>query len=291
MEKDDLFVRYEGGDEKKAATKEDKIKGKYGEASDGFTLKGDDKYAKGMVREGRKCTDIFCLAIFFAFLGAMGYATFYGFHKGNIEKLIAPVSVNSGAGEPVLCGINTNTTKLEDYPLLYLQNLIGTEPEAIFNSGVCVKACPSGTDTASVNKVHCVVDGKPATGSTCVPASGGLQTAPYATHAVGPFCLPTSYSSLPPKAKDGINIVKKQIMSGQSGKTITNMVNAKSAILISFVMGFVYSLIFLYLMSAFAEQIAWFCVFLVQIGLLGAAAASFMEYSHLKGEAKDQKGD
>lgn len=75
-------------------------------------------------------------------------------------------------------------------------------------------------------------------------------------------------------------------MKGQSGKTINNFINAKSAIFISFGMGFVYSLIFLYLMSAFAEQIAWFCVFLVQIGLLGAAAGGFMEYSHLKGLAK-----
>ena len=79
-------------------------------------------------------------------------------------------------------------------------------------------------------------------------------------------------------------------MKGQSGKTINNFINAKSAIFISFGMGFVYSLIFLYLMSAFAEQIAWFCVFLVQIGLLGAAAGSFMEYTHLNGEAKKAKG-
>ena len=94
-EKDDLFMRYEGGEDKKAATKEDKIKGKYGEDSGKFSL-DKEKYAKGMVREGRKCTDIFCLAIFIAFLGAMGYATAYGLSHGNIEKLIAPISSKSG---------------------------------------------------------------------------------------------------------------------------------------------------------------------------------------------------
>jgi choline transporter-like protein 2/4/5 len=78
-------------------------------------------------------------------------------------------------------------------------------------------------------------------------------------------------------------------MAGAAGKTIKDMVNAKDAMLISFGMGFVYSLIFLYLMSAFAEPIAWLCVFLIQVGLFGAAAGSFFVYTdlHKKAGMKD----
>jgi hypothetical protein len=75
--------------------------------------------------------------------------------------------------------------------------------------------------------------------------------------------------------------VKNDLMSGVAGKSIKDLVNAKDAMLISFGMSFVYSLIFLYLMSAFAEPIAWFCVFLIQVGLLGASLGSLMEYKSL----------
>lgn len=105
---DDLFVRYEGGDDAKKATKEDKIKGKYGEASDGFSL-DKEKFATGMVRDGRKCTDILCLIIFLAFLGAMGYATIFGFTHGNLETLLAPISNDSGSDKKAMfCGIKND---------------------------------------------------------------------------------------------------------------------------------------------------------------------------------------
>jgi len=71
-------------------------------------------------------------------------------------------------------------------------------------------------------------------------------------------------------------------MSGAAGKTIKAMIGAKEAMLISFGMAFVYSLIFLYLMSAFAEPIAWLCIALIQIGLIGATAGSFFAFVELK---------
>jgi len=76
-------------------------------------------------------------------------------------------------------------------------------------------------------------------------------------------------------------------MSGAAGKTIKAMISAKEAMLISFGMGFVYSLVFLYLMSAFAEPIAWLCVALIQIGLLGAAVGSFFASVELKKKGKE----
>jgi len=43
-------------------------------------------------------------------------------------------------------------------------------------------------------------------------------------------------------------------------------------------MGLVYSLAFIYLMSAFAEIIAWIIVILVQLALIGLTVYSYMIY-------------
>jgi len=43
-------------------------------------------------------------------------------------------------------------------------------------------------------------------------------------------------------------------------------------------MGIVYSLAFIYLMSAFAETIAWIIVILVEIALIGLTVYSYMMY-------------
>lgn len=81
------------------------------------------------------------------------------------------------------------------------------------------------------------------------------------------------------------------MMKGKSGKFINDFMNSKKAIMISFGMGFIYSLVLIKFLSAFAEPLAWFCVFLIQVALLGATAACFMEYSHLKKshDAEDKK--
>jgi hypothetical protein len=75
------------GDVKGKTSEKDRINGKYGDDMNNVQLECD-----GMKREGRGCTDILCLIVFLAFIGAMGYATFYGFHNGDIERLIAPIA-------------------------------------------------------------------------------------------------------------------------------------------------------------------------------------------------------
>ena len=73
--------------------------------------------------------------------------------------------------------------------------------EDLFSHTVCVKECPTKTNTA---KVECVVNGKQETGTNCVPAKTPLQTAAYDSTEIGPYCLPTSYNGLPKKAKDAV---------------------------------------------------------------------------------------
>jgi len=80
-------------------------------------------------------------------------------------------------------------------------------------------------------------------------------------------------------------------LDSKAGATINSINSASNAIFISFGMGFVYSLTLIYFLGAFAEVIAWVCVFLIQICLLGAAAGSFFESSHLKAEAASNKNN
>ena len=65
-DRDDYYFA-EGGDE---------TKGKYDDAANEF------KMEKAGIERERCCTDILCLVIFWAFIGAMVYATAYGFKNG-----------------------------------------------------------------------------------------------------------------------------------------------------------------------------------------------------------------
>jgi len=43
------------------------------------------------VKRDRGCTDILCLLLFFAFIGAMTYCCILGLKDGHTSKIIAPV--------------------------------------------------------------------------------------------------------------------------------------------------------------------------------------------------------
>lgn len=79
-----------------------------------------------MNRKERKCTDILCLIVFIAYLGAMGFMTVYGFIKGDVDKLLAPLD---GAGN--FCGV---TKGYKNYPYLYIANLMPTSTVNEVNS-------------------------------------------------------------------------------------------------------------------------------------------------------------
>ena len=104
---------------------------------DRFTVKDDPRLAGGLNRENRGCTDILCLFVFLAFLGAMGFATFYGFTHGDVERLLSPIAGSSGSnGEYVICG-ETSATK--GYDKLYFYNMLPTTINGLFKDTICVK--------------------------------------------------------------------------------------------------------------------------------------------------------
>jgi hypothetical protein len=59
---------------------------------------------------------------------------------------------------------------------------------------------------------------------------------------------------------------------------VADLSAASRAIKTSIGLGVLYSLAFIYLMSFFAETLAWICVMLVQLTLIGGTAALYIVY-------------
>jgi hypothetical protein len=187
------------------------------------------------------------LALFLAFVGAMGYLTAYGFKNGQVEKLIAPYDGNLD-----FCGFDKNA----EFKYLYLVKISDLNVQNAFKSGVCVKSCPQ-KDEALV-----------AQNTPDQPDANGFKS-PYNTKAVLGYCLPASTADLPQEIKAGYANAKAALMSNPIGKYFNDMYLSSRAIYASFGMGVVYCLVYIYLMSWFAEYIAWICVILLQLGLIG----------------------
>ena len=63
-----------------------------------------------------------------------------------------------------------------------------------------------------------------------------------------------------------------------------DLYNASTAIYTSMALSLVWSIIFIYIMSIFAETLAWCCVVLIQLGLIGATVVCGFLWS---GQAKE----
>ena len=57
--------------------------------------------------------------------------------------------LNPYDGKMNFCGLDPG---FEDYPMLYLTNLGAETPDKIFESGVCIKECPTHLNPPSENK-------------------------------------------------------------------------------------------------------------------------------------------
>ena len=87
----------------------------------------------GINREKRGCTDIPCLLLFCAFIGAMGYLTMFGFKYGDVNRLTSPIDAGLN-----FCGHGI----MEGYNKMILTDFKVASGTAILTSGVCIKECP-----------------------------------------------------------------------------------------------------------------------------------------------------
>lgn len=105
-----------------------------------------DIYADG-INKNRSCTDLFCLVVFFAFLGTMCGVTSYGISQGQVDKLIAPIDMRNN-----FCGIEGG--KRAEFQKLYFTDLKAPNARDILSSGICMKTCPAQGEKIDTANVH-----------------------------------------------------------------------------------------------------------------------------------------
>ncbi|CAK1548239.1 unnamed protein product [Leptosia nina] len=81
----------------------------------------------------RSCTDILWLIVFIIFLGGWGYVGYYGFTKGSIEKILAPIDSKGRR-----CGLDSG---LEDKKYLMFFNIA-----KCLSPGTPITGCPTTQD-------------------------------------------------------------------------------------------------------------------------------------------------
>jgi F0F1-type ATP synthase assembly protein I len=231
-----------------------------------FSVANNTNIKDGCV-EDRKCTDLLCLAVFLGFLGTMMGCTIWGLKNGDFTKLISPFD-----GQGAICGYDKNVL---DYPNLYLTDLLGSTKE-IFASGVCVKTCPTKASRAIV----CNSDDE------IICNSNSVKAAIYASHEVVGYCIPDlkDLKEQDPNMFKAWNIAFKELTNNPAGRKMQDLYLSSNAIYTSIVMSFVYCILFIYLMSAFAETIAWACIVLTQVGLFAGSGVCIQQYFAYKSD-------
>lgn len=154
---------------------------------------------KAGIERDRCCTDILCLGLFWAFIGAMVYATWYGFHNGQVNKLTAPID-----GALNFCGFDNTASGGEDmtgFPKMMLTTFKVQETTGILKSGVCLSTCPAAKGKDLVEGTDCKSNGN----FKC------SEHKTYLTNDVFDFCLPASAAALKPDEKAGYDAVIKQL--------------------------------------------------------------------------------
>lgn len=244
----------------------------------------------GKTFESRSCTDILCWAIFMACVASMCYLSFHAWKEGD-KRMYAPVAgvvMRDAAGEDeyLFCGVNNNIDEdrwpipedddryvqakdLTGFDKVYLA-LFALDVSGSRKYGFCVSECP----TASMTKEQWV--GVPPRNSVCIDSATGYTCEEVFTSTaigglydtedfMGVYCLPdfdAGTEDWPPAIQaelEAMKAIKDQLLNTSAGSFITDIGDAKVAIGICLGLALLWSLIFIKLLSAFAEQIAW-CV-------------------------------
>ena len=83
-------------------------------------------------------------------------------------------------------------------------------------------------------------------------------------------------------------MVRESFKESAAGSWFLDMYNSSRAIYTCFGLAFFWSMFFIYLMSAFAETLAWCCIVIIQIALLAGTAVSFMMWGSTQTEYGQQ---
>ena len=132
-----------------------------------------------------------------------------------------------------------------------------------------MKTCPKNGDTPEAASTYGAV---------------AIVKAEFDTSDVFNFCFPKIESG---QVKEAVEKIKDWMRSSSNGKYVYDLYLSSRAIYISCAMSLVYSFLYIYLMSAFAETIAWIAVALVQLGLIGCTVGSYFYRANLIKDANN----
>ncbi len=209
----------------------------------------DEELKDGPLSEDkRSCTDCFMCLIFFVFVCGLVFIGGWSWMSGDVEKLLAPTD-----GDGNFCGV---TEAVKDYPLLYFPNLPDIGTAALFDSRVCVSACPTRNNTDSY-KCH------PTSKHACT-STDAYNTVPY----LGRYCLYNVKNPGNELANIHLEHLKAYLQIDKGMEYLEDVGISWPAILITSVSAFICYCIFFFVLKKAASFFASLTVFGSILGML-----------------------
>lgn len=239
----------------KKMTKSERKQAKYKDDIDNYSVEHSSRIRKDEgIYKDRGCTDLFCLIVFLAFMGTMMGLTIHGFIEGNPEKYISPYDRDSQ-----FCG---HDEAVKDYPYLYWPDMSSYSAKEFMNQGICVKECPHPELSYQHQTDPTILE----TGTKSYPGVVGnklkLQRV-YITRPVLHYCVPKLSAIKDTTAAQKWKTAYDAFLKNPVGQQFNNMYLASTSIYLSCFMALVFCLVYIKIMSLFAETIAWAMVVLV----------------------------
>lgn len=207
----------------KPKTKHERKLAKYEEVIAKFSLKESSSITEGLTPvENRQVTDVAFIICFILFLLTILVMSIYGVAEGHLQMLAAPVDSDGR-----LCGISDNI----DYPNLYYYNMEGDKKSTKY--ATCVKRCPD-SDKFQFVSTDCMKTSR--TPDCTIPYNKG-----YTTVTMFYYCV---------RKAESIEMIKKR-------DVYRDLELAAPAASICLALGFVFTSIYIYLMSRFATQLTY----------------------------------
>jgi len=231
--------------------------------------------------KSRKCTDVLCLLVFFAYLGWMGYTYHYATQNGNIHKLTHGYD---WTGQ--ICSVGPD---VKTKPYLYWcatqvtltpeDALAGKTPTMKISDGICVESCPNSNQTT-----HLCPSSPHVRREKSAPGADGSQviqdivqrdivkTQDQVTMPVlGMYCLPTHSKELVKQILDhsGTGSYAQQVLTAVHG-----IAKAKKFLGVVTFLAIVAGYVFLLCLKICVKPLVYTFLFTVWIGLLGAGGGS-----------------
>jgi len=164
----------------------------------------------------------------------MGYATYFGYKHGKVNKLTSPID-----GGLNFCGFG----EMEGYDKMILTDFKVTLGPNILRSGVCIKECPHEGGIELKEGVNC----KSNSNVKC------KKKKTYKTRDAFDFCLPMDKGALSAESAEGYDYLMKMLEDSPAGMVFEDMYKSSTSMYISMGCALVWSIVYIYFMSMFAE--------------------------------------